>query len=187
MPSMKRLSTIARRIAVATLLLASTAAVPQGATRYTVEIVVYRTASQVGALPGAAVAAPAMPADDGVEATAATTRKLNAAANRLRASAGFRVLAHTAWTQAPTSCSRDACRSSQRGVSAMQAGLARAGISGKVILQRGSNLFLGVDLVIEDGGRRYHIQEVRQTKADQTQYFDHPAVGVLAVFTAASP
>jgi len=183
---MNRFTVLRRSLLCAALVLASAMAVPQQARpRYTVEIVVFRTASQVG---GAPVGAPiASPADDEVDVASATPRKLTTAASRLRATAGYRVLAHTAWTQSATSCSRDACRSSQRGTSAEQAGLARAGIAGKVILQRGSNLFLGVDLVIDDGGRRYHIQEVRQVKADQPQYFDHPAVGVLAVFTPASP
>lgn len=166
------------------LLLASSAAIPQtAANRYTVEIVVFRTASQAGALPGGSPAE-AVP-DDGVEITAVTARKLTSAASRLRSTAGYRVLAHTAFAQTPTSCARDACRNSLRGASATQLGLNRAGISGKVGLQRGESLHLGIDLTIDDGGRRYRIQEVRQLrKIDQAQYFDHPAVGVVAVITA---
>jgi hypothetical protein len=184
MPGMNRLPIIARRAAAALMLLASAAAIPQTASgRYTVEIVVFRTASQTAGLPGGAPAT-AVP-DDGVEMTAVTARKLTSAAARLRTTAGYRILAHTAYAQAPTSCSRDACRNSLRGVSAAQLGLTRAGISGKVGLQRGESLHLGIDLTIDDGGRRYRIQEVRQLKkTDQPQYFDHPAVGVIAVITA---
>jgi hypothetical protein len=166
------------------LLLASAAAIPQtAAPRYTVEILVFRTGSQAAGLPGAAPATAA--ADDGVEMTTVAPRKLTSAATRLRSTAGYRVLAHTAYVQTPTSCARDACRNTLRGVSAAQLGLTRAGISGKVGLQRGESLHLGIDLTIDDGGRRYRIQEVRQLrKTDQPQYFDHPAIGVIAMISA---
>jgi hypothetical protein len=184
MPAMNRITTTARRAALAMLLLASGAVLPQQAgNRYTVEIVVFRTASQAGAMPGNVPLQPA--AEDGVEVSAATARKLSSAASRLRGTAGYRILAHTAWTQSPASCSGSACRTSLRGVSAAQLGLSGAGITGKVGLQRGDALHVGVDLTIDDGGRRYHIQEVRQLKRlDQPQYFDHPAVGVLAVVSS---
>jgi hypothetical protein len=184
MPVMKGPSSTARRAAAAMLLLASAAAVPQtAANRYTIEFVVFRTASQTAGLPGGEP--PAAVADDGVEMTPVSSRKLTNAAARLRSTAGYRVLAHTAFAQAPTNCARDACRNSLRGVSAAQLGLTRAGISGKVGLQRGELLHLGIDLTIDDGGRRYRIQEVRQLrKTDQPQYFDHPAVGVIALITA---
>jgi hypothetical protein len=180
---MKGPLSMAARAAVAMLLLGSSAAIPQtAANRYTIEFLVFRTASQTAGLPGGAPAV-AVP-DDGVEMTPSTARRLTDAAARLRSTAGYRVLAHTAFAQVPTSCARDACRNSLRGVSAAQLGLARAGISGKVGLQRGESLHLGIDLTIDDGGRRYRIQEVRQLrKADQPQYFDHPAVGVIAVIT----
>jgi hypothetical protein len=166
------------------LLLASGSAVPQAAaTRYTVEIVVFRNSGQIGALP-AGTQAEAV-ADDGVEMTASTSRKLGGAASKLKSS-GVKILAHTAWTQAPVGCVNEACRNALRGVSAEQLGLTRLGITGKVGLQRGTNLNLGVDLTVEDGGRRYRIREirkleVRQLRAEQPQYFDHPAIGVLAV------
>jgi hypothetical protein len=184
MRCMIRITTLAAKCLVATLLFASSAAIPQqSGTRYTVEIVVFRTASQTGSLPGGPPATET--ADDGVEVAPVAVRRFTAAATRLRATAGYRVLAHTAWTQAATSCGGAACRNSVRGASAAQLGLARAGISGKVGLQRGAqSLNLGVDLTINDGGRSYHIQEVRQLKkTDEPQYFDHPAIGVMAVVT----
>jgi hypothetical protein len=118
--------------------------------------------------------------DDGVEATLVPTGRLGTAANRLRArTSGFRVLGHAAWTQAP------AAFNSRRGVSAAQLGLA-GGIAGKVMLERNEYLHLGVDLTIEDGGRRYRINEMRKNvRRDQIHYFDNPAVGVLAIITAA--
>jgi hypothetical protein len=164
---------------LALLLLASAAAVPQQAVaRYNVEIVVFRTASQAGALPGTAPRE-AVGSDD-VESTALSTRKLASAANRLRSAGGYRILAHTAWTQAPTGWN------SRRGVSAAHLGLERAGITGKVSLERGEFLNLRIDLTIEDAGHRYHLSEVRRVKPNETQYFDHPAAGVLAVITAGS-
>jgi hypothetical protein len=100
MPFMYRISTLA---ALALLLTVSSTAIPQqAAARYTVEIVVFRNASETGGLPGASLPAPT---DDGVETTPATARKLTEAARRLRGAGGFRILAQTAWTQTPVSCS----------------------------------------------------------------------------------
>jgi hypothetical protein len=171
-----------KRALLTAMLLTSAIAIPQAAGgRYTVEIVVFRTASQVGALP----ADPIPPATaDEVEIAASVSRRLGSAANKLRATAGYRVLAHTSWSQAPVSCARGECRSFNNGVSAARLNLSRAGVAGKVILKRGQVLNLGIDLTIDDGGRRYHISEVRQVKPGEAQYFDHPSVGVLAMVNA---
>jgi hypothetical protein len=185
---MNRLSSMARHLLLAMLFMASTAAIPQTASRYTVEIVVFRNSGQTGALP-VGPTAEAVP-DDGSEMTPSTSRKLASAAAKLKAN-GMKILAHTAWTQAPVGCANTNCRNTNqlRGVSAEQLGLTRSGISGKAGLQRGSSaLFLGMDLTIDEGGRRYRIREirgleVRQLKAEEPQYFDHPAIGVLAVVT----
>lgn len=172
---------IARRLLLATLLALGTgSALPQSPALYTVEIVVFRNGTDAAALPAAGTpGAPATPVATGdVEATPVAASKLVSAAARLRnRSSGFRVLAHSAWTQAPAGWN------SRRGVSASQLGLAE-GISGKLILERGQYLHFGVDLTIEDGGKRYRIEEVRQVKPNQIHYLDHPAVGVLAIVTA---
>jgi len=173
---MYKVPTITRRLGLlALLLLASPLVVPQQAGRFTVEIVVFRTASQAGALIGTEPGQPVSGAD--VEPTNVPTRKLAGAASRLRGANGFRVLAHTAWTQGAANFN------SRRGVSATKLGIGSSGINGKVILERGRLLHLGIDLTIDDGGRRYHISEVRPVKADEAQYFDHPAVGVIALVT----
>jgi hypothetical protein len=153
------------------------AATAQSSGRYTVEIIVFRTGG--GAPAGetntrAATKSSTTP----IEATASATRRLTGAAARLRAANGYRVLAHTAWSQAP------AAWNSHRGVSAAQIGLTGAGISGDVIVERGQYLHLGFDLMVEDGGQIYHIAEIRRVKADEAQYFDHPAVGIIALVTA---
>lgn len=161
---------------LALLLLGSAAAIPQQAgNRYTVEIVVFRNGGQAAALDAGAAASAG---GDDVEPTLIATRRLGGAASRLRAAGGIRVLAHAAWTQSATGWN------SRRGVSTARLGIGGAGLAGKVILERGQYLHLGVDLTIEDGGRRYRINEVRRVKADEIQYFDHPAVGVLALVTA---
>lgn len=170
----------ARRLLAAALLpvvlMAATPALPQGAaTRYTVEILVFRAGD------GAALEAGASASGNGgadVVATPVPTARLGGAASRLRSGGGYRVLGHAAWTQGP------AAWNSRRGVAAERVGL--SGIEGKVILERGQYLHLGVDLTIDDGGRRYRINEVRRVKTDEVQYFDHPAVGVIAVVTPAS-
>ncbi len=183
LPRMSRMKPnpgIARRLLLATLLsLCTGSALPQSPASYTVEIVVFRNGSDAAALPAAGTpAATALPAAGGdVEATPVAASKLVGATAKLRnRTSGFRVLAHAAWTQAPAGWN------SRRGVSATQLGL--AGISGKVILERGQYLHFGVDLTIEDGGKRYHIDEVRQVKPNQIHYLDHPSVGVLAIVTA---
>lgn len=159
------------------LLLAAVPALPQAASRYTVEIVVFRNGGDGGALPDAG---PLLPAGgDDVSATLVAASRLNGAAAKLRGAGDFRVLAHAAWSQVPTAFN------SGRGVSAARLGLDGAGMSGKVLVYRGQYLSLGLDLTIEEGGRRYRINELRRNvKPDQIHYFDHPAVGVIAIVSA---
>jgi hypothetical protein len=180
MARMKSHSAVARQLLLGTLLAlcAATAMPQQSPALYTVEIIVFRSGSDAGALPDNSPAT--VVTDDGVEATLVPTGKLGTAVNRLRArTSGFRVLGHAAWTQAPTGYN------SGRGVSAAQLGLA-ASIAGKVLLQRNEKLHLGLALTIEDGGHRYRIDELRKDiRRDQIHYFDSPAVGVLAIVTAA--
>jgi hypothetical protein len=167
---------------VAGLLLALGAAIAQPAelpSLYTVEIVVFRGSGNAGALPDKTTV-PAF-SDDGIEAAPAPLGKLTNAATRLRSRGGMRVLAHKAWTQGPTAWG------SGRGVSASQLALGD-GVEGKISLERGENpLNVRLDLVLEEGGRRFRINEVRRNvKAGQVLYFDHPSFGVLAIVTAAT-
>ncbi len=176
MNAMKFPSCIARRLACGALLALCTAsAMPAAPSLYAVEIVVFRSKSTSGALPEKEV----LPnfTDDSIEATPAATGKLTAAVAKLRASKdGFNVLAHTAWTQGPTAYN------SRQGVSAVQLRLGDS-ITGKVYLYRGTQggLSLALDLTIEEGGRRYRIDERRPVKTNEVHYFDHPAMGVLAI------
>ena len=184
MQRMKVFTGITRRMLFGTLLgLCGTTALPQtpAPSYYNVEIVVFRSGSDAGALPDTALPAPATESDEDVEITPATADKLGIATNRLRGkNSGFRVLAHVAWTQTPTSFG------SQHGASAAQLGLGQ-NISGRVFLERGQNLNLRVDLTVEDGGHRYRINELRRNvKSSQIHYFDHPAMGVLAMISPGS-
>jgi hypothetical protein len=170
---------LARRFLLgAVLAVCATGALPQGATLYTVEVVVFRNGGDAAAMASTATA-PAV--SDDVEITPAATGKLNSAAAKLRSqSSGFKVLAHKAWTQVPTAWD------SGRGPSATQVGLGN-GIDGRVSLERSSTypLNLRLDVTVEDGGRRFRISEVhRNVKVGQIHYFDHPAFGVLAIVTA---
>jgi hypothetical protein len=161
------------------LLLASLpVASQQTPSRYDVEIVVFRIAGNAGTEDLNVASAP-INATGGMQITPTTQRRLGEEASRLRATAGFQVLAHTAWTQAP------AAWNSRHGVSAAQLGLEDSGISGTVFIERGQYLHLGFDLRIDQGGHVYTISEVRRVRPGEAQYFDHPAVGILALISPA--
>jgi hypothetical protein len=173
---------MARRTLLGTLLgLCAASALPQTPAPgfYTVEIVVFRSGSDAGAL---ADTPPAIESGEDIEITPATADKLVNATTRLRArSSGFKVLAHVAWTQTPTTFNSQ----QQHGASAAQLNLGQ-GMSGRISLERSSTYAanLRVDLTIEDGGHRYRINQLRRNvKSGQIQYFDHPAVGMLAVIS----
>jgi hypothetical protein len=175
MPGMSSTLRFARRAAMAAALFCMAVPVlPQSPATYTVEIVVFRNGGNAGALADTQ-ARPLIVGDD-VEASAAGSRKLGGSVSRLNGS-GFTVLGHAAWKQAPAGFQ------SMRGVSAARLGV--AGISGKVILERDRYLHLGFELIVEDGGRRYHLNQYRkQIRTGEVQYFDHPAIGNLAIVTA---
>jgi hypothetical protein len=150
----------------------------QAPSRYDVEIVVFRIAGNAGA-EDLNVASPPVNAAGGMQLTPTTQRRLTEEASRLRAAGGYQVIAHTAWTQAP------AAWNSRRGVSTAQLGIEDAGITGTVFIERGQYLHLGFDLRVDQGGHVYTISEVRRVKPGETQYFDHPAVGILALISPA--
>jgi hypothetical protein len=174
MPVMSPTLRFARPVAMAAALFCmALPALPQSPATYTVEIVVFRNGGNEGALADTR-ARPLISGDD-VDASMVSSRKLGGSASRLNAS-GFTVLGHAAWKQAPAGFQ------SMRGVSATRLGV--AAISGKVILERDRYLHLGFELIVEDGGRRYHLNQYRkQIRTGEVQYFDHPAIGILAIVT----
>lgn len=166
-------------LALLALILASLpVASQQSPSRYDVEIVVFRMAGSTGPEDLNVDSAP-VTATGGMQVTPTTQRRLTDEASRLRSAGGFQILAHTAWTQAP------AAWNSRRGVSTEQLGLEGSGISGTVYIERGQYLHLGFDLRVDQGGHVYTISEVRRVRAGETQYFDHPSVGILALISPA--
>jgi hypothetical protein len=165
--------------ALALLALASWPAHTQQAqpARYTIEIVVFRSGGGSGAEDLSATRSGIGATSTGIPAMPDTQRRLADSASRLRATAGYRVIAHTAWNQIP------AAWNSRRGVSAEELGLGSAGITGTIVLERGQYLHLGFDLRIADGGNTYKLAEVRRVRPNERHYFDHPAVGIIALVT----
>jgi hypothetical protein len=167
-------------LALLALLLSSLpVASQQPPSRYDVEIVVFRIAGNAGIEDlGAGGNSPVSPSG-GVQVTPTTQRRLGNEVSRLRAAGGFQVIAHTAWTQAP------AAWNSRHGVSAEQLGIESAGITGTVFIERGQYLHLGFDLRVDQGGRVYAVSDLRRVKPGEAQYFDHPAIGILALISPA--
>lgn len=150
----------------------------QGPSRYDVEIVVFRIAG-TGGIEDLNVPSAPVTATGGMQVTPTSQRRLTEEVSRLRAAGGFQVLAHTAWTQAP------AAWNSRRGVSTAQLGLEDAGVSGTVFIERGQYLHLGFDLRVDQGGHIYTVSDIRRVRPGEAQYFDHPAIGILALISPA--
>ncbi len=84
-----------------TLLAMSLPAIPQQAAgRYTVEILVFRIDGDSSGEDGAA-AAPLRSSVGEIMPTPVAGRRLAGAASKLRSAGGYRILAHTAWSQTP--------------------------------------------------------------------------------------
>jgi hypothetical protein len=153
-------------------------ALPQQSTRYTVEIVVFRVDGDTSGEDPVAAAPLRSSASTELVTTPVTSRKLASAASRLRAGSGYRILAHTAWSQSAAGWN------SRRGVSLAQLGVNVPGLSGNVVLERGQFLHLGFDLKLEDSGKSAQLAEIRRVKPDEAQYFDNPQLGVIALVTS---
>jgi Peptidoglycan-binding protein, CsiV len=158
-----------------TLLATCLPALPQQPTRYTVEIIVFRTDGDASGEDPAAAPALRSSASSELATTPVTSRRLASAASRLRAGSGYRILAHAAWSQSAAGWN------SRRGVSLAQLGVNVPGLSGNVVLERGQFLHLGFDLKLEDAGKTAQLAEIRRVKPDETQYFDNPQLGVIAL------
>lgn len=160
------------------LLATSLPALPQQSSRFTVEIIIFRIDGDTsGEDPSAAVALKSTTAG-GPSVSPVATRRLASAASKLRAAGGYRVLAHTAWSQAASGWN------SRRGVSLSQLGVNVPGLSGTVILERGQFLHLGFELKLEEAGKTVALAEIRRVKPDETQYYDNPQLGVIALVTS---
>jgi hypothetical protein len=150
------------------------AALAQSTARYAVELLVFR---QPGTPPPAptAMTIPRASAPAGrVERLPPDAWQLQSLAGGLRRSAGYRVLGHGAWiATVPANGSLAA---------PVEEVLPAAGLTGAVTVQRGQFLFLRVELdYATPEGRIYQLRERRRVKFNERHYFDHPAIGAIAV------
>lgn len=178
-----------------TIVVAQDSAAPSTtATQYDIELIVFQNLSgnaspEDWALEDAAANRGKNPAADnavedslaltdnapGLQALPSEQFKLNALAGGLRASRGYRVLAHTAWTQSAVPL--------RSGAYTALTTLFPNGspLAGGARLSRGSTLHLALDLRLNNpDGPRYVLRQTRQIKRGERHYFDHPHFGVIA-------
>lgn len=168
-------------------LFASPLAITQGAaaSTYNVEVLIFRMNGPREGEPGAAAARSAS-GDSAQGATqvaryvgALPAAKLQLAGARQKlAGAGYRVLAHTGWTQTASSWG------SRNGLAVERVGLQVPGLSGQFLLERGSLLHFGMNLrYTPEGGAALQMSEIRRIRFNEKNYYDHPGLGMVAVIT----
>jgi hypothetical protein len=162
-----------RTLGLLLLLVAWPAFTQQASPRYNIEIVVFRA---LGESPPGERLVQVPDTSQGTTATRTAGGRLSSVASRLNASGSYRVLGQAAWTQAA------APWDSHRGVSLEQLGLGN-GLSGAVIFERGQYLHLGFELQYTENGRTWVVNEMRRVKTNERQYYDHPAIGVIAILS----
>jgi Peptidoglycan-binding protein, CsiV len=96
---------------------------------------------------------------------------------KLRATGQYQILTHIAWQQTASSWGTRA------GFTLARLGSKAGGLSGMVYFERGTYLHLGVNIAYNGAGPSYRIDETRRVKFYEKQYYDHPAIGVLALVT----
>ncbi|MEY2624890.1 MAG: hypothetical protein RL412_665 [Pseudomonadota bacterium] len=157
-----------------------------GASTYQVEVIIFRTNGAREGEPGAAP--PRAASGDAASGAAQVARylgplpaaklQLSGARQKLAAS-GYRVLAHTGWTQTASTWG------SRNGLPVDQLGLQVPGLSGSFLLERGSLLHFGMNLryAPAEGGAAQQMNELRRIRFNEKNYYDHPGIGVIAVVT----
>lgn len=99
-------------------------------------------------------------------------------------SRGYRLLWHQAWTQ--PAAGRDGI--SLAVLAALGQGRADPGLSGVVSLTAGRFLHLGMDLELNSAGKlAAELEQRRRMRLDTEHYFDHPAIGAVAVVRRIEP
>ncbi|MBM4216512.1 MAG: hypothetical protein FJ178_01465 [Gammaproteobacteria bacterium] len=155
------------------------------ASTYHVEVIIFRTSGAREGEPGAApLRAASGDAASGVAQVArylgplpAAKLQLSGARQKLAAS-GYRVLAHTGWTQTASNWG------SRNGLPVDQLTLEVPGLSGSFLLERGSLLHFGMNLrYTPEGGAAQQMNELRRIRFNEKNYYDHPAIGVIAIVT----
>jgi hypothetical protein len=150
---------------------------------YQVEMVVFRV-NAVGSEedwssvpPGRGFGAPMgtnAPAPQLVRTLSASDYRLDGVVRGLRNSAAWRPVAHVAWVQTAPPWG------SHTGIALAQLGVDAPGLTGTVYLERAPRyLHLGFDVTL-DAGAPFHIDEMRNIRPNEKQYFDHPGFGIIA-------
>jgi len=100
--------------------------------------------------------------------------RLDGVVRGLARSGSWRPVAHVAWVQTAPPWG------SHTGVPLSQLGVDAPGLTGTVYLEHSQHyLQLGFDVTL-DAGAPYHIDEMRNVRPNEKQYFDHPAFGIIA-------
>lgn len=161
-----------------------TPAAASGSGTYSVEVIVFRAPG--GRSDAAASAAPSRGASDTAGTQVAryigplpgSRMQLGGAREKLTRG-GYRILVHTGWVQ--TAASWGAPRS---GLPLERLGIDVPGLSGSFQLERGTLLHFGMTLRhASDGNPAAQLNEIRRIRFNERNYYDHPAIGVIAVVT----
>lgn len=161
-----------------------TPAAASGSGTYSVEVIVFRAPG------GRSDAAPSAAPSRGASDTAGTqvaryigplpgSRMQLGGAREKLTRGGYRILVHTGWVQ--TAASWGAPRS---GLPLERLGIDVPGLSGSFQLERGTLLHFGMTLRhASDGNPAAQLNEIRRIRFNERNYYDHPAIGVIAVVT----
>jgi hypothetical protein len=151
---------------------------------YDVEMVIFRAVT-VGAAEDWSIVPPGRgfganrggPGPQVVRVLGGSDYRLDGVVSGLRASGAWRTVAHAAWIQTAPPWGTHV------GVPLSQIGVNVPGLSGTVYLERAPlYLHLGFDVSLTSGST-YTINEMRNVRQNEKQYFDHPAFGIIAVVT----
>ncbi|HEX4050377.1 MAG TPA: CsiV family protein [Steroidobacteraceae bacterium] len=109
-----------------------------------------------------------------VQTLAPSDYRLDGVVRGLTRSGSWRPIAHVAWVQTAPPWG------SNTGIPLAQLGVDAPGLTGTVYLERARlYLHLGFDVTLV-AGASYHIDEMRNIRPNEKQYFDHPAFGIIA-------
>jgi hypothetical protein len=101
--------------------------------------------------------------------------RLDGVVRGLRRSGSWQPIAHAAWVQTAPPWGTNI------GVPLSEVGLQVPGLTGSVYLERAKVfMHLGFDISWQNGPT-YTIDEMRNVRQNEKEYFDHPAFGIIAV------
>ncbi|MBK6599074.1 MAG: hypothetical protein IPG25_14845 [Proteobacteria bacterium] len=174
-------------LALGAWLLLATPAIPQDAAApnvYNIEIIVVRNGGGGGE--DWSVRTPLRGGDKSgeqfvgrfVAAIPPSQYQLNDLKARLNAAGGnVKPVAHFAWQQTASAWG------SRAGFTVERLAGNVPGLSGRIFLERGQYLHLGMSLIYSGGGGTYNLSEIRRIRFFQRNYYDHPVFGVIALVT----